>query len=151
MDIRQLDLTNERLVLEALAIHCTCPLEWGGDLALDSNGVAENLAKLDAHYPKTIFYLQDHNRIVGIYWLEVPVRRRGFIRSLWVDPAYRLAGIATRMKQLGDAWFAEHDVRSVETIIDVKNALMMEKYRELGFVQKGDSFVKVFEADRVAV
>ena len=142
MDIHHLDLKNERLVLEALAIHCTCPIEWGAEPDLQTNCVAENLAKLEARFPKTILYVQDHGRIIALHWLEVPIRRHGYIRSLWIDPAYRRGGLATALKLTGEQWFADQGVQTIETEVSEQNPPRRALNDRLGYVAKGDKFIK---------
>ena len=145
MEICTLDLKNERLVLEVLAIHCTCPIEWGAELDAQTNCVAECLAKLDKPYPKTILYVRDHGRIIAEHWLEVPVRRQGYIRSLWIDPAYRRSGLATALKQQGEQWFSKQGVLRIETDVSEFNSPMLKLNERFGYQAKGEKFVKALE------
>ena len=142
MDIRQLDLKNERLVLEALAIHCTFLIDSNAEADAQIFCVAENLGKLDASFPKEIFYIQDHGRIVALHWLEVPVRRLGYIRSLWVDPAYRRIGLATQLRTIGEHWFVEQGVQQIETDFNIRSLPMRHLNDQFGYIEKGDKFVK---------
>jgi GNAT superfamily N-acetyltransferase len=142
MEIKTLDLNNERLVIEALAIHCAYPLEMDQSADLTAFCVPESLTKLDAHFSKTILYMHDHGRIVAMHWLEIPTRRKGFARSLWVDPAYRRKGYARQLKTVGEQWFVAHNVSEIESSVLPENKPMVALNQSLGFVKAGSSWVK---------
>jgi ribosomal protein S18 acetylase RimI-like enzyme len=142
MDIETLDLTNERLVIEALAIHCAYPLEQDQNADVSAFCVPESLTKLEARFPKTILFIQDHGRIVAIHWLEVPTRRLGYARSLWVDPAFRRRGLAMQLKQAGELWFSENNVREIESCALLTNERMVALNHKLGFKVVGSRQVK---------
>jgi ribosomal protein S18 acetylase RimI-like enzyme len=116
--IQQLDLTNERLVLEALAIHCTYPLEWDQTHTQPAVCVPEHLAQLESRHKKAIFYRQDAGRIVAMLWTEIPTRRTAQVRSLWVDPAYRKQGIARALCQAAESWLVEQGVEQLEQVLE---------------------------------
>jgi ribosomal protein S18 acetylase RimI-like enzyme len=153
MDIKTLDLTDERLVMEALAIHCTYPLEWEADFEQPAACVPTTLAKLETRFPKTILYIQEHGRIVGLHWVEVPTRKIGCIRSLWIDPSYRRKGWAVRLLAQGSEWLGLHDVKQIEMEIDEQNLAMRLWADKQGFHEDFGKFVRsvgIVGADRAS-
>ena len=142
MDIQTLDLQDDRLVMEVLAIHCTYPMEWKTDIDSNPGCVPESLAQLHAPHEKIIFVIQDHGRIVAMQWIDAPTRRRGRIRSLWIDPMYRRKGLAQRLILRGEQWFAVKGIRLIEADVESANQAMVRLNESLGFQLVGGKFIK---------
>lgn len=150
MEIQTLDLLDDRLVMEVLAIHCTYPMEWKTDLDANPGCVPESLSQLHAEHDKVIFFIQDHGRIIAMHWLDAPTRRRGRIRSLWIDPMYRRKGLAQALIDRGEAWFRERDIRRIEADVESANQAMVRLNESQGFEWLGGKFVKTLESGEPA-
>lgn len=133
MEIKTLDLNNSRLVQEVLAIHCVYPLESHQPDEQPWACVPQNLVRLESSTAKVIYYVQDHGRVVAVYWLEVLTRRSGTIVSLWVDPAYRRKGIAKSLIRQGEQWFCNQRVYLIEAEIAAHYPAMQSLARTMGY------------------
>lgn len=142
MTIQQLDLSDERLVLEALAIHCTYPLEWDPSNTHPAVCVPEHLAQLESRQKKAIFYQRNGGRIVGMIWVEIATRRHAFIRSLWVDPAFRKQGLARALCCTAESWLVAQGVERLEQHLELQPPGFIEFCHSLDVAVEGTLMTK---------
>lgn len=76
------------------------------------------------------------NKLVGMHWVKVEDRsdkKFGNVVSLWVHKGYRRQGVATRLKELVEAWLRSQGASEVRTHVYVVNNKMLALNEKLGY------------------
>lgn len=133
-----LDLRNDQDVARVAKIHCEAPGEWmtGHSYSADAVSRAVENLRSPEHSSYVVLAWSPENEIVGLHWVQLEDRsevRLGNIFSLWVHAKYRQRGIATRLKELGEAWLRSNGVSEVRTQVYLENSKMLALNKKLGY------------------
>jgi GNAT superfamily N-acetyltransferase len=119
------------------------PAAFDSDVVVNAdsiNGRLHYYSKLvpeDTHFEAAVILENKTERVVGFHLVTKTRHTKelfaGAVNTLWVDPAFRNCGIATQLKNRGEAWARLEKLDHLHTMVSVKNDKMLALNEKLGF------------------
>ncbi len=136
---RKVHLDNPQEMQFIAAIDMTIPALFDSLFEVNEKTIAERLTQLMRCKLDDFFEVATipDGKIVGFHFMSKFKTPHGVmagdIETLWVDPDYRKKGIATTLKERGEAWAKEHKLDHISTFVHGKNLSMQNLNQNLGY------------------
>lgn len=136
---RKVSLDNRDEMHIIAAIDMTIPALFDSLFQVNEKTIAERLEQLMKCKPDDFFEVavDDAGIIVGYHFMNKYKSPHGIwaadVQTLWVDPAFRKLGIATALKQHGEAWAREQGLDHISTFVHGKNSSMLKLNESLDY------------------
>ncbi len=148
---RSVDLNNLKEMEEIAAIDMTIPAKFDSFFTVNKKTISERLDQLLKFKNDDFFEvaLSPSGKIIAYHALTQFKTPHGLmaadVHTLWVDPEFRLKGIARTLKAKGEAWAKAHKLHHISTFVSAKNTKMLSINEKNGFELIGHKMRKLIK------
>lgn len=138
-DFRRDYLDDESQLKHIAEIDITIPVLFDSLFKADEKTLQERILFLKKTYHGQNYFevaLDTRQMLAGYHGIRIENlygTKIGTIDTLWVAPTYRQLGLATELKERGEAWAREQKLDHIYTWVHANNKPMVEINKSMGY------------------
>lgn len=135
--MRQLNLSNQKLINEVATIHEKLLESQEANYKTTRTSIALRIEMINArlrHCQDMILIIEDEQELQALIWGHFEKQTKSVtIELLFVYPKYRRQGFARQLKLALEDWAMKEGAQTIHSTINTKNQAMLNLNRQIGY------------------
>lgn len=135
--MRQLNLSNQKLINEVATIHEKLLESQEANYKATRTSIALRIEMINArlrHCQDMILIIEDEQELQALIWGHFEKQTKSVtIELLFVYPKYRRQGFARQLKLALEDWAMKEGAQTIHSTINTKNQAMLNLNRQIGY------------------